>query len=219
MLVRRYKVFTPRLYLSLVLFIIPVAAFGVQVLFERLGLLSTIAAYWLFLIADIFGDYWVFGGICSKSSARLEYMKSSFYGSKVMRTGIVMDLVRRLLWMLLLCGACMGYFCIRQMGHLTVEDWLFIGVMTLSGYGVNTLALNGTRYLETFQMYSLWASFITGFTTGFVTRLAILEFSGDKTTNFWWTLLIGLAVFDTVVSVVTVCHMMFRVRRTYVDAD
>lgn len=73
-----YLVFTSGLYRLLLFVLVPIVITIAQILlhFDDYFLMTYLVAI-LFPVAEVFLDYWVFGGIAVKGGTHLEYLKSS----------------------------------------------------------------------------------------------------------------------------------------------
>lgn len=52
----------------------------------------------LFIMAELFFGYFIFGGVASKDSNKLEYLKTSVKGMSVLKGAVIVDALRRVLW-------------------------------------------------------------------------------------------------------------------------
>ena len=54
------------------------------------------------VLAELFFSYFTFGGVAAKDGNRLEYLKTSVKGMPVLKTGLIVEAVRHLLWICLI---------------------------------------------------------------------------------------------------------------------
>lgn len=220
MQVRSYRVFLSRSYLWGMLLFLPVALILANMALERyLGLLSVLVCYWVYIFVDVLADFWVFGGICAKNSAKMDYVKSSYYGYGVTKAGIVTDMVRRLVWMALMSLGLMGYLLVSRQEPVTQQAILYIGIMILLAYVMNAAMLNITRYIESFQLYMMVPSAGTGFSIGMLSALGVKALMEPVNLMKWRMILIVLAVLAVAVTIVTIWHMLYKVKHSYRDAS
>ncbi len=103
--IRSYLGFTSFWYKLLLLLVLPVLLLGIQVFASVVFQGTVIPLSILVLIfAEIFGDTFVLGGIQEKNSEKMDYLKTSPRGMKVMKSVLVMDLVRRFLAFVVIFG-------------------------------------------------------------------------------------------------------------------
>lgn len=104
---KSYLVFTSLMYRVLVYFIVPIFMAGIVFVYGgALGGAVPIVISVLLSAAEIVCDNWLFGGIQAKDAERLDYLKTSERGNKIMRNALRMDIVRKLLTALIVLGIC-----------------------------------------------------------------------------------------------------------------
>ena len=97
--IRSYRMFLPGNYLwvKLLLYIIyPVITIWITRHFLPSGALACLVIAPIIMTIEIMFDYFFFGGIASKDTSRLEYLKTSCKGMQYLKKGLIMDAVRRL---------------------------------------------------------------------------------------------------------------------------
>ena len=96
--IKSYLVFTSLWYRFGVYLAIPAVLAAIGLLIER-GLPGggLIVISVLLPVAEIISDSWLFGGIQTKDSMKLEYLKTSGQGKELIRTALWTDLFRKLL--------------------------------------------------------------------------------------------------------------------------
>lgn len=220
MQIRSYKVFLSSFYAWGMLLLLPVCLILVNMVLERFfGLLSVLACYGIYIFVDVLADFWVFGGICAKDSSKMDFVKSSYAGYPVMKAGIVIDVVRRFLGMVIVSSALMGYYLFSRDGAIARPEALYIGIMILTPYLVNMVMLNITRYIEVLQLILFLLSFGTGATLGFLAEFGITVRTESVNVQKWSTIVLVLAVLAVVVTVITIWHMLHRIRSSYRDVS
>jgi hypothetical protein len=209
-MIKTYRVFTMPIYRVLMLLVAPVvlAALGSATI--------GVAAAVVYIMLDIFADYWVFGGICSKYSEKLDYIKSSRRGEKLMRRGMRLDRARSFLELVVIfvliaavrkaIGTAVGFA-----EEFSVEFPPDI-IAVLAAYTMSTLALNLSRYAETIQIV-MAVTYLAGL-------LGILLYIGCFYLSVHLPVIVPvllLAVAAVLVSFFTEKHMMYRIKKSYSD--
>lgn len=105
--IKNYLVLTSPVYRLAVFLLMPIVTIGVY-WFVRdvsvvIGLVIVMA---LLIMAEIFFDTWLFGGIQSKDAEKLDYLKTSPRGMQMMRDALGMDIVRRFLSVVVIFAGC-----------------------------------------------------------------------------------------------------------------
>jgi hypothetical protein len=202
---------------------IPVALIAINALLVRYaGFLSVLVCVWLYSFLDIFLDYWIFGGICSKTGNRMEYVKSSFYGYRILKNSIIGDAARRFGGMAVVAFLTMGYYCFSQNGGIAAEDLCYIGLMVLVPFSMNTAALNLSRYINTLMLHNMVSCLASGASLGLLTAKGAARYGLDQETGGAGQLvpvLVVFAVLSAAAAVLTVWHMLIRVKQSYLDGE
>lgn len=119
---KSYLVFTSWGYRIWGLLVIPALLLAVTYfIFADIAAISSHGLYTggsLVLFYEIFSDYWLFGGICSRQP---EYLKTSLQGMPVLRGALIGDLIRRFLYVMVFAAVCYGKneSCLQSCGHDT----------------------------------------------------------------------------------------------------
>lgn len=98
-LIKCYHMFMPRMWEKLLLYLIyPVALIGFGCKMEEImSPMGVIFVCELIVPAELVLDSLIFGGISSKDTNKLEYLKTSVKGMTVLKKSIIADAVRRVL--------------------------------------------------------------------------------------------------------------------------
>jgi hypothetical protein len=210
----------PKAYLWGMAAAVPAALFVVNALLVRyVGLLSVLMCFWLYSFLDIFLDYWIFGGICAKTGNRMEYIKSSFYGYRILKNSIIGDEARRLGGMAVMAFLTMGYYCFYQNGRITAADLVYIGLMVLMPFFLNTAALNVSRYISTLLMHNMVSCLASGASLGLLVTRLYGSGEGTGGTGKLGYVLVVFAVLSAAAAALTVWHMLIRVKQSYMDGE
>lgn len=154
-----YKVFTSLGYRIAMFAVLPLVLLGVQIFvlaaYRGTGIPLFAPAL---IIVEIMADNWFLGGIQEKNSQKIDYLKTSARGMKVMRNVLVTDVARRLLSCAGILGLCQGLAVLtgvsgeREITLLTFMTVLFAAYF-LSALGV---------FIARFFSY-LWVNMICGY--------------------------------------------------------
>lgn len=120
--IRSYLVFATGGYKIVMLIVLPVFLLAVDLAAAVIFQGSAMPAFIMLLImAEVLSDNWYLGGIQEKNSAKIDYLKTSAKGMRIMKNALIMDLVRRFVYLVVIAGA----------------SWLFT-VLCTAGEGVRT---------------------------------------------------------------------------------
>ena len=102
---KSYAVFSSWIYRLMTLLVIPVVfIIGEFELFTLVNANTSMIGFKLFigliLTYEVINDYWLFGGICSLEGCNVESLKLAKVGKNVFRNALVMDLIRRFVYLL-----------------------------------------------------------------------------------------------------------------------
>ena len=152
--IKSYLVFTSGLYRVLLFLLVPVAITILQILlhFEDYFLMTYLIAI-LYSLAEVFLDYWAFGGIAVKGGTQLEYLKSSKRGVGVVGTALSVNMVRQFLTtVLLFVISGVVLFCQGGMIELGAKQIMtYIDVFLLTYFMIVT-ELTIVRHLDNMMM-------------------------------------------------------------------
>lgn len=204
-----YKVFASGIYRIMVLLVIPLAFVGImEVLIHLYGAPTIIWQSIIFAFAlmyEMLNDYWTFGGICSREGCKMECMKLSLRGHKVMDAAVIFDLVRR--W---------AYFMILALIYYVHSGSWQSFVIAQMAYIAMIIVLNISRYMTTFLMYLL----INGVGTSIYYIFIYFVFSAsflNTEAPFEPGLFIGFGAIGVLLSVLMVIHIRYRWKESYYE--
>ena len=155
----------------------------------------------LFIMAELFLGYFVFGGVASKDSNKLEYLKTSVKGMPVLKRGIIVDSLRRVLWIFLM--QLVPLFLSGE--QLNGGVWVSCAVVILCTE-VGLIIFQRTSSFTIFMVVMVVSGTVGG------TVMAI----GMLCRNFWW----AVALFYVAAARVTVYSIrmvMQKARESYYD--
>lgn len=139
-LIKCYHVFIPAIWEKLLLYLIYPAAliwFGCK-MEGIMSPMGVIFACELIVSIELILDSLIFGGISSKETNKLEYLKTSVRGMTVLRKGVIVDAVRRALAVTVIPAAVYA-------GSSTLLSPAQIGMCALVSFLLTELALQVTR--------------------------------------------------------------------------
>lgn len=217
---KSYLVFTSFFY-KLVLFLaLPIGMMGVVFwagahTYEAGLMLMAL----LWPMAETISDSWLFGGLQTKDTEKLDCLKASGNGRRILRDALIMDLIRKFLSILIMMGICLiGIGVIRQIagdgavtGTLEIkseEIWLFIELMALS-YFCSVLGTFLSRYGS-----MLWVSMMVGY------GMMLLEIGCIMLAGAWGNGMIPALLFAALgilVSILTVRTGISKLDQSFYD--
>lgn len=169
--IKSYLAFTSPLYKTVMFLVEPLFFWGVS-LYSALRYRAGVGLVWgidlmhmnFLLYCEILSDYCLFGGICVKGKSRLEYLKTALGGNRMLRDGIVVNFLRRLVMV-------MGTFAIRI---CVGGDWgnLQTG---LAFFFIVTLGVVIGRFLDGMYLQLLTAWMASGLLAFIIFGAAILD--------------------------------------------
>lgn len=220
-LVKSYLVFTSSLYRIVMYVLMPAALVGISLGLGRY--LGEVVLMWvalLLIMIEVVSDSWLFGGIQARDPERIDYLKTSGQGMRVMRNALFMDLFRKLLSGLGILAVC--YLAIRFCGWISVQE--------MFDYSNSGAAEAGTGILLYFVLVSyffsvtgtflsrygntVWSSMIVGY-MAMTPALFCMLLPGVTEYVLFYNLL--FAVLDAGISIAAVKLAMKRIKGGYYD--
>lgn len=199
--IKSYLVFTSTGYRIWGLGVIPALLFAAAwFVFSNFSVISSMGLYFggsMILFFEIFSDYWIFGGICSRQA---EYLKTSLEGLPVLRNALTGDLIRRFLGIMVF-----SMICYAKSHH---PEAFCAGLIT---YVLAVGMLNITRYLPGAIQQMMVACLASTF----------LSVYGKLTQDMHGgvTEFIILTAAAFAVSIVTVWHVLRRQKGSYYEKE
>lgn len=199
--IRSYLVFASTGYRIWGLVVIPALLFAATYfIFSDIAEITSVGVYTggsVILFFEIISDYWLFGGICSRQT---EYLKTSLQGVPVLRGALIGDLIRRFVYIMVFAAVCYGKshkleaFCAGLLIYL-----IAVGTLNITRYMPGVIQHMMVTFLATL-FFSVYGAGTHGMHGG------ILE-------------LIILIVSAIAVSIVTVWHVLWRMKRSYYEKE
>lgn len=217
--IKSYLVFTSVWYRFGVYLLMPAMLIGLSLWIEGHvqgdGEFAVILGAVLLPMAEIISDSWLFGGIQTKDSTGLEYLKTSGQGLGILGNALWVDFGRKFLFALCIIALCrLGGILMAGKALTFVNFWGSFGVETLlyfvlMCYFVSTL---GT-FLSRFSGI-LWVNCLIGYgATGLMAFGMILLNLG----RYLLIINVLLGILDILGSVLAVRIAQKRVERSYYD--
>ncbi len=206
---KSYAVFSSWIYRLMTLLVIPVVfIIGGYELSTLVEADMTMIAFKLFvgliLTYEVLNDYWLFGGICSLDGCNIESLKLAKSGKNVFRNALVIDLVRRFVYVL-----AAGVIAYVKTGRLSLLLTAVVGYLSL------ILMLNVTRYMSAFLMQFAISQFAVG-----VFHLIMLLFSDFDVVDakgYTGVILLPLLAACVALGMLTVAHVQGRWKESYYE--
>ncbi len=153
-MIRSYLALTPFLYRIVLFVFIPIAIIAMQQLFPMEDIvLCTFFITLIMVFAEILMDYWLFGGISTRDGAKLEYLKTSNYGIKLMKNALTINMVRQLIESSVMTIISIILFLVLNQGEsLRGKDVLVSTNLLLLEYVVVVMLLTVARFFDGWQV-------------------------------------------------------------------
>jgi hypothetical protein len=192
--IKSYLTFLPDWYRWLVLVAEPLVFVALRLfvsgwLQEVVWFLGTL----VLLIVEFWADFGVFCGVLGKQGMPMEYIRSAFDGRSYVMDVFRLDILRRCLWMVVLCSLC---------GN---------PLAGLALFALLTLVQNGSRYIESMQLYYLLMCAVV------LLSIPLLLLAMAYGTNLWCWLVV--AVVAVAAAVILLYHCRRRVELQYFDTE
>lgn len=148
---KSYLVFTSLIYRVLMYLVVPMVLVGV-VFGAGGGVSAAVLAAALLPMVETVSDNWLFGGIQTKDSAKMDFLKTSGRGMSIMRNALCMDLFRKFLTAVIVLGICYllflwtgGYEMVQNIQEVDVVLRMVIYGVSVSWF-FSVLGTFFTRY-------------------------------------------------------------------------
>lgn len=207
--IKSYLVFTSLIYRLMMYALLPLLLVVFQFMFLKIMDGSGVPIIVMALIfVEIVADNWFLGGIQEKNAEKIDYLKTSPRGMKVMENALVMDFVRRFLAAVVIFGIC--NLLSRLFGG--EDDFQSVGVLLFSILVTYSLSVLGTL-IARFGSY-LWVSLIIGYFAAIIGLICCIFLMFGASIMMLNTILAVLAI---IVSILAVKIAMKRVKGGYYD--
>lgn len=213
---RSYLVFTGFGYRLVMFGLVPLFLLGIQTAAVFLGWNLSIILPLMMAGIETMADSWFLGGIQSKDAEKMDFLKTSAEGMRVMKTALIMDFLRRFVSMTVVFLLCCG---IARLGggkaSAIPHAWIIALLMfpLLFGYTFSVLATLVGRFSGFFWINMLLAYPIP--ILGGVSMYLIL--SDPVYMNMAALFDIALAALGSLLVVVAVRTAMKKVEGSYYD--
>lgn len=170
--IRGYLLFTSSVYRIVMFGILPLILAGSYVVFTTVEgdvfiLLFMIMV--LMVMVEILADNWMFGGIQDREGAKMDFLKTSPKGMKLLENALALDLVRRLVTMSAIMAV--GFITnrirgIRLFGGDVMKEAGVLAGLTLVSYALSVLGTLLTRFFSL-----IWGNLLVGCAAIFIDSL------------------------------------------------
>lgn len=207
--IKSYLVFTSEIYRVIAFVLVPVALILMQIWLPFVDLfLRTLFTALIYSFAEVMLDYWVFGSIAVKGGTQLEYIKTSKRGVDIIRTALVVDMVRQLISTVLLFIATIAvHACMGGTFETEIEQIVLNLLLVVFTYFVIVSELTIARHLDGLQVNLIISCF-----TSLILLLVMFfaRFNG-------YIALAVMIVLSVVSSILGVKMILKRVKESYYD--
>lgn len=221
--VKSYLVFTSFWYRIILFLLVPLGAVTLCYFLEKPlgeGIVAVTMTIFALVFAEVISDYWLFSGIASSLTQGSEYIKASDQGMLMVRGGLIIDMVRRLIWMsaeitaVVLCGHVVWEKSLK----ITTAEVYEILWITLFYYTWTTGAVWIARFTASFWGIRLLSSFAAGFSwSGVVIPVIMNAMFEQFSVAVRGGITAILACLAICVSFFSVWHVMKHVKGGYYD--
>lgn len=213
-MIRSYSVFTLFWYRVILFAALPVILLGLQaVAAVKSGGTLILLFVPTLVFAEVVADNWFLGGIQEKGSEKIDYLKASPKGMRVMRSVLILDQVRRFIFCVLLFGLSQAMNLFLGANEIAAEllKLQTLALAVLLTYDLSMLGIFLSRFAS-FLWLNLLCAYI-GAIAGFVIFLAGAEIPAVVAAP----LCIALTVLGVGFSVLAVKIPMLKVEGSYYD--
>lgn len=211
--IKSYLVFATRGYKIVMLVVLPVFLLAVDFMAAVFFRGSAMPAYIMLLImAEVMSDIWYLGGIQEKNSQKIDYLKTSARGMQIMKNALILDLVRRFVYLVVIAGVSWLFTIIFTAGE-GVRTKLGPWEVLLAALLIYTLSVLGI-FLCRFFSY-LWVNLLAAYVEA-IAGLVIFLIAAE---GFLPVILadIALAILGAGFSILAVKIAMLKVEGSYYD--
>lgn len=224
-ILKSYLVFAPLIYRIVMFIIMPIAvvaavlcsggAFGRVGIPELMNFPGTTVCIFVMMIlplVEIISDNWLFGGIQSKETEKLDCLKTSGIGMQVLRNALSIDLLRKFLSATVITGVSYGILYWRLVpdliGILIENDWKLLLYAILVSYFFSVLGTVLSRYGS-----MVWLNVMVAYFVEIIISLCV--YNALMTHAVVYCVL--SAILDVAVSILAVRIVMKKVEGSYYD--
>lgn len=205
--IKSYLVFTSFGYRLVMFVLMPLAMVGLEALFTNVfGGAAIVVVMVMLLSTEVFADNWFLGGIQEKDGAKIDYLKTSHKSMNVMRSALMLDLVRRFLAFTGIAAICylMNEF-LPGVGNMSIGEVAFA---VLVNYGLSVAGTVVARFIS-----YIWLNLAVAYVVATPALLA-------QILVWWipvWVLNLLFGVFCVAACILAVKLAMWKVKGGYYD--
>ena len=151
--IKSYLVFTSRAYRLFLYLGVPLFCIGMElimVILMKMRISGIMSILCTLIFAEVVSDTWFLGGIQEKHAEKMDYLKTSSRGMSVVKSALVLDLVRRLVMTTGTFGVC----CLLEAGvvrrQISIPADLVMPLLAV--FSLSTAAVLITRFFSYFYI-------------------------------------------------------------------
>lgn len=205
--IKSYLAFTSLFYRIIVFVLLPLVAVGLYCLVGSINAgVGLIFVMELLIVAEIFFDTWLFGGIQSKESEKLDYLKTSSQGMEVIKNALQMDLIRRLLTAAGIFAVC---YLVGDFHGSSVQEVAILLYPIPVSYTISVLGVFLARYEG-----GMWINMAIGYVA---TIFGLLCWFVPGLKKYAICYVLGFSVLAVLISILAVTVAKNKVEGSYYD--
>lgn len=216
--IKGYLVFTPFGYKIILFAVLPLVLLGLQLVISMIYQGTGLPLFGgTLVLVEILADNWFLGGIQDKNSEKMDYLKTSGKGMRIMKNVLITDVVRRFLSCAVILGmaqaiaqVCACAAGVSEKSRIAPLQVLFVLLLTYTLSALGVFLARFTSYLWVNLLYGYIGS-IVGLTAGLIWISLALPGALAAGAVFF------LAVLAVGISVLMVAIAMIKVEGSYYD--
>lgn len=216
--IKGYLVFTPFGYKIILFAVLPLVLLGLQLVISMIYQGTGLPLFGgTLVLVEILADNWFLGGIQDKNSEKIDYLKTSGKGMRIMKNVLITDVVRRFLSCAVILGmaqaiaqVCACAAGVSEKSRIAPLQVLFVLLLTYTLSALGVFLARFTSYLWVNLLYGYIGS-IVGLTVGLIWISLALPGALAAGAVFF------LAVLAVGISVLMVAIAMIKVEGSYYD--
>lgn len=216
--IKGYLVFTSFGYKIILFAVLPLVLLGLQLAISMIYQGTGLPLFGgTLVLVEILADNWFLGGIQDKNSEKIDYLKTSGKGMRIMKNVLITDVVRRFLSCAVILGmaqaiaqVCACAAGVSEKSRIAPLQVLFVLLLTYTLSALGVFLARFTSYLWVNLLYGYIGS-IVGLTAGLIWISLALPGALAAGAVFF------LAVLAVGISVLMVAIAMIKVEGSYYD--
>lgn len=212
---KSYLVFTGFGYRLVIFWLVPLLLLGIQAAAVFLGGNLSIILPLIMASIETMADSWFLGGIQSKDAAKMDFLKTSAEGMRVLKTAMIMDFLRRFVSMAVVFLLCCGIARLGGGKASAIPPALKNGLLVfplLFGYTFSVLATLVGRFSVFF-----WINMLVSYPIPILGAVSMVILSEPVYMDMAVLFDIALAALGILLVVLAVRTAMKKVEGSYYD--